>query len=185
MKKKHVLFLFLFSWIIASCSHSENEFSKPVNQLEKTKERNLTSYVLYPSTIRMLNTSGDSSFNSSIREIKKIKLLKNRSDKDTFTNQEVRDIVNGIKAEKFVDLMQFQKENQNIQIFMRKVRDTPKEFIGVMHSDNNLIIVDLLGNIPATIFPSILNGNFDFSGFSKLMTVKRPQNHRHGNNSGN
>lgn len=185
MKKKHAIFLFLFSWIIASCSHSENEFSNQVNQLEKTKERKLTSYVLYPSTIRMLNTSGDSSFNSSIREIKKIKILKNRSERDTFTNSDVQNIVNGIKAEKFVDLMQFQRENQNIRIFMRKVHETPKEFIGVIHSDNNLLVIDLLGNIPPTIFPSLLNGNFDFSGFSKLMSVKRPQNHRHGNNSGN
>ena len=65
--------------ILSGCRHS-NDLSKSVKDFKETNPgKGGMSLFLYPSTIRMLNFDKDTSFNSLVKDIQKLKIIKTDS----------------------------------------------------------------------------------------------------------
>jgi hypothetical protein len=155
--------------LLSSCRNRE-DLSQSVKDFEESNQaKGHMSLYFYPSTIRMLNYGNDSSFNALVKDIKKLKILTFNHDKDSITPEQVNTLRNHIRKESFVDLMQFKQNNQQVMIFLKKENNKPKEFLGMVYSEKNLTIVDLLGSIPISSLPALINGKINLSGFMSVV----------------
>jgi hypothetical protein len=159
--------------IFSSCKH-RTDLSRSVRDFEESNQANgHISFFFYPSTIRMLNFENDTSFNALIKDIEKLKVLSFNNDKDSITPEQITILRNNIYKESFVDLLQMKQDNQQIMIFLRKENSKPREFLGIVYSGKNLTIVDLLGSIPISSLPSLINGKVKLSGLMSVFNNPR------------
>jgi len=170
--------------LLAGCMHSE-DFSQSVrNFQEKNAGKGGMALHFYPGTIGMLNPNRDSAFNSLVKDIKKLKIATFKTDSaKTF---DVSNLISNIRKEAFVDLIQMKQNNRQFQIFLRKKNNKPKEFIGLVKSDNDLIVIDLLGSIPMSSLPALMSGNINLAGFTSVFNNSKSQfqsKQKHGKHS--
>jgi hypothetical protein len=187
MKQPLLLLLYSTSLLLLTyCNHTDMEFSKSVTIFERDiYKKRMSTYVFYPSTLKMINQGNDSSYSELVKNIKKLKICKNNNERDTVRPEMIPLFIDHIKKEQYVELIQIQQNNQNIMIFMRREHHIPCEFMGIVHSENSLMIIDLLGNIPVSIFPLLLNGRMDLSGFNQVLnnkTIQPRHNEKHPGN---
>jgi len=178
-----LLTLFLFG-----CKHSD-ELSRSIIKFEESnQDKGARSFYFYPSTIRMFNTDQDSSFNALVKDIKKLKITTFTNEKDTITPDQIKDLITKIHKESFVDLLQMKQGNQQFMVFLQKENNKPREFLGIVYSENNLFIVDLLGSIPVSSLPSLITGNIKMTGFNSLftnITSQKQSKQKHGKRPSN
>jgi len=136
----------------------------------------------------MFNTDQDSSFNALVKDIKKLKITTFTNEKDTITPDQIKDLITKIHKESFVDLLQMKQGNQQFMVFLQKENNKPREFLGIVYSENNLFIVDLLGSIPVSSLPSLITGNIKMTGFNSLftnITSQKQSKQKHGKRPSN
>lgn len=136
----------------------------------------------YPAVLDVLNYSGDSTLASVIKDIKKIKIV--RLSKDTIRRTIADSLIDGVKNEHFVSLMEMGREGYLINLFMKKQSHEVNQYVAVAYSPKSMIVIDLLGNIPFKYLPALLSNSTNFSGFSAVINAKR-QNNRDKNNKEN
>ena len=157
--------------LLSGCRHS-NDLSKSIKDFKETNPgKGGMSLFLYPSTIRMLNFDKDTSFNSLVKDIQKLKIIKT----DSVKPEQVQKLIDTIRKESFVDLLQMKQNNQQYLVFLRKENNKPKEFVGIIYSESSLLVIDLLGTIPVTSLPSLINGNMKMTGFASLFNSAKSQ----------
>ena len=167
--------------LLSGCRHPE-DMSQSVKDFEQSSAgKSGTSLYLYPGTIKMFNPDNDSSFNAFVKDIKKLKIVTYKSEKDTIKPDQVRKLINSIRKESFTELMQMKQNNQEISIFLQKENNKPREFLGIIYSENSLMIADLLGTIPMSSLPSLLSGNLKMTGFTSFLNnrTQKKSNPKH------
>lgn len=176
MTQIRLVFIYLTGlFLLSGCNHSSNEFSKAVGEF-KDKTKGISSLYFYAGTLQMLNFTNDTTYNKLIKDVKKMRILSFKSDNDTVRPEQMIALANNIRKESFVDLMQVQQKDYNVMIFMQKLNGKPKEIIGIVYGLKEFFIVDLLGSIPMSILPGIINGNFNMSGLNSVLNYKKPVN---------
>ena len=115
----------------------------------------------------MLNFTQDPSFNNLISDVKKLRVITINNEKDSLDKKLMSALANQIHKESYVDLMQVKQQGYTIMVFMKQHNGKPKEFIGMGYDLKSCFIVDLLGNIPISMLPSLFNGNFKMAGLNE------------------
>jgi hypothetical protein len=59
---------------------------------------------------------------------------------------------------------------------MQKQHEKPREFVGIVYGIKEFFIIDLLGSIPVSVLPAMINGNFNISGLNSVLNFKKPDN---------
>ncbi|MBE0651640.1 MAG: DUF4252 domain-containing protein [Bacteroidales bacterium] len=167
--------------LLSSCSQSRPTFSKAVTRFDDSIKGTSTMY-FYPAVLDVLNYSGDSTMASVIKDIKKIKIV--RLSKDTIRRTIADSLIDGVKNENFVSLMEMGREGYLINLFMKKQSHNINQYVAVAYSPKSMMVIDLLGNIPFKYLPVLLSNSTNFSGFSTVLNAKR-QNDRNKNNKEN
>jgi hypothetical protein len=184
---RNLLLLFSVFIILSGCSSSSNEFCKAVSDF-KENTGNITSFYFYNSTLRMVNFTHDPSYDKLISDVKKIRVLTLKNEKEDLDQKRMIALANQIHKESFVDMMQMKQQGYTIMVFMKKHNDQPIEFIGMGYDLKSCFIVDLLGSIPVSVLPSLINGNFKMAGLNSVLNFKAPENseksHKHKNDHG-
>ena len=124
----------------------------------------------------MVNFAKDSSFNNLVKNIQKVRVLTFKSEKNDLNRQQMTKLEESIHKESYIDMMQVSKDGFKILIFMQKHHGKPAKFIGLGYDLKSFYIVDLVGSIPMTVLPSIINGNYNISGFSSVLNFTGPDN---------
>jgi hypothetical protein len=193
MKRLYLLLSILAGLLVLNgCSNSSNEFSEAVSNF-KGKFGNTTSFYFYNSTLKMVNFTQDSSFNKMVKDIRKLRVITFKSEKDDLDRQQISKLTTSIHMESYVDMMQISKDGFNILIFMQKHHEKPVKFIGIGYDTKSFFIVDLVGSISSSVITSVANGSFNISGISSVLNFTGPDNfkkgHKHkkgnGDDSGN
>ena len=175
---KTALILQLCLILLIGCKHS-NEFSPAVKDFEESNSaQRQISLFLYPSTIQMLNYSNDSSFKTLVKDVEKLKIVSFKTDSNGVKPTQLNYLITKIHKESFVDLMQMKQNNQRFSIFCKNENNKPKELLGIVYSEDNLMVIDLLGSIPLSALPSLLNGNIKITGLTSLLNSNKSQNQR-------
>jgi hypothetical protein len=139
------------------------------------------------------NFTKDASFNNLVKDIKKLRIISFKSDKEDINRQKLTELTNNIHKESFNDMMQFSKDDYHVLIFAQNYHDKPIKFIGLGYDSRSFFIVDLVGNVSKSVITSILNGTFSISGINSVLNFTGPDNfskgHKHkksnGDDSGN
>jgi hypothetical protein len=128
----------------------------------------------------MLNFVHDTSFNKLIRDVKKLRVLTFKNDKGNFDRKLMSGLANDIRKESFVDMMQVSKDGYTILVFMQKHNGKPRKFVGLGYDLQGFFIVDLVGSIPLSVLPSIINGKFNKSGLESVLNFTGTDNFNKG-----
>jgi len=177
--------------LLAGCK-PKSDLSQSVKDFEESNspKRNATLY-FYPSTIRMLKgDNSDSVFDALVKDVEKLKISTFKTDSTGVTSEQINRLKSTIRKDSFVDLIQMRQGEQQFSIFLRKENNKPREFLGLVMSDNNLILIDLLGSIPISSLPMLMNGNIKLSGFNTILNgslknqaQRRRQHEKHTSNN--
>lgn len=179
MKLFNIYILFItFALLIAGCVNKNNEFSNVTMQFEDSVKGE-TALCFYPSTIQMLNTHKDTTFNKIIRDIKKLKVVRFPRSSDTTKNINASEWAEKIRSDKYVDLLRFKQGKQDFMVFLYKKNDEPKKFFGIVSDSSQVLMVDLVGTIPMKYITDLAKGDFDFGGFGSVLNFnKSSQNNK-------
>lgn len=172
------LFFALLFVIVTGCINNSNEFSEVTKQFEDSVKGEI-ALCFYPSTIQMLNTNKDTTFNKVFHDIKKLKVVRFQRSSDTTKNVAASEWAEKLRSEKYVDLLRFKQGKQDFMVFLYKYNDKPKKFFGIVSDSTQVLMVDLVGTIPVRYITDMAKGDFDLGGFGSVMNFnKSTQNNK-------
>ena len=168
--------------LLSSCTHSRPEFSKAVTRFDDSTKGTSTMY-FYPAVLDILNLAKDSNLTAITKDIQKIKIV--RLSKDTINRSVADTLVEGVKNEKFINLIEMGREGYQIHLFVKSHNNKPDHYVAVAYSPQNIMVIDLLGNIPLKYIPELLSNKMSFSGFETVLNAKpKPRNNKHKSENG-
>ncbi|MEQ9467108.1 MAG: hypothetical protein RLN88_06815 [Ekhidna sp.] len=144
MKKLHLLTLSLvFSGSLLAQESIIKKFAEPRRPTEW-----MNPICLYPSTLRMINLSGDPQFNELVNDIEKILIY--TLDSATVATKEHKDWLKDYEAigyEEYISLM----GKQEMLIIGKE-----DEYVGVMSAEGKAMAIYMRGQIPFAKIPKLL-----------------------------
>jgi hypothetical protein len=167
---------FVILLLLSSCMRPRPTFSKAVTRFDDSIKGTSTLY-FYPAVLDVLNYAGDSTLALAIKDIKKIKVV--RLSKDSIRRSLADSLVDDIKSEHFVSLMEMGREGYQVNLFMRKQSLGVNEYVAVAYSVKSMMAIDLLGNIPFKYIPTLLSNSTDLSGFTSVLNAKSKRHNNH------
>jgi hypothetical protein len=178
---RYILLIALFSLILQGCTNNTNQFSTVTQKFEDSVHGEL-ALCFYPSTIQMLNTKKDTTFNKVFKDIKKLKVVRFSRSSDTTKNVVVAKWADQLRKEKYIDLLRFRQGKQDVMVFLYKYNNEPKKFFGIVSDSSQVFMVDLVGTIPMKYISEIAKGDLNLGGFSSVINFNKPtQNLKHRN----
>lgn len=168
----YLLFFALPFLVATGCVNNSNQFSEVTKQFEDSVKGE-TALCFYPSTIQMLNTKKDTTFNKVFRDIKKLKVVRFPRSSDSTKNIVASEWAEKLRSEKYVDLLRFKQGKQDFMVFLYKYNDEPKKFFGIVSDSTQVLMVDLVGTIPVKYITDMAKGDFDLGGFGSVMNFNK------------
>ncbi|MEM9676375.1 MAG: DUF4252 domain-containing protein [Bacteroidota bacterium] len=128
-------------------------------------------FFLYPSTLRMVNLEKNPDFYALVRNIDKLRVLMYDKNENGFSAQTIRTLSQEVEAEEYEELMTFQTKEQRVHLYSLGEDDTPEGVVGLVETDDTIILTDLEGfvNLPALL--QLFQGDFNFEDISGLMNI--------------
>lgn len=169
-------YLFLI-FILSSCMRPRPDFSEAVTRFDKDV-KGTSALFFYPAVIKTLNFTNDSTFAEATKNIQKIEIV--RMSKDSIPRTVADTLIDNLKQEKFVVLMEMFRDGSHINLFVKKYHNVADHFVAVVYSPGSLIAVDLVGEIPLKYIPELLNNskNMSFSGFETVLNAKSKRHNK-------
>lgn len=136
--------------------------SKTTNQLEE-KYKDSFKLFFYQNTLRMINQSGDATFDELINNIEKMKFLSIPKQKNDFNYNAIK---KSYLKESFEEILTTRHDGNNVDVLVREKNDEVKGMLVLVNSDENLIVLDILGKIDLNNvgkFYTLLEENKDVS----------------------
>jgi hypothetical protein len=119
--------------------------TKTTEALHKKNEEAFSLF-FYNNTLRMLNQSGDKSFDELIKDIQKMKFLM-IDKKASFTSAEYKKLTSGYKSEKFEEIMTSRYQGKNFDIFLKDASGKTEGMVVLVNDSSSLIVLDIVGSI--------------------------------------
>ncbi len=179
---KPILGILFLIFILSSCTHSRPEFSKVVTHFDDSTKGTSTLY-FYPAVLDILNLAKDSNLTAVTKDIQKIKIV--RLSKDTIDRSVADSLIDGVKSEKFTNLIEMGRNGYQIHLFVKSSDRKPNHYVAVAYSPKNIMVVDLLGSIPLKYVPELLSNKMSFSGFETVLNTKeKPRKNKRKSENG-
>jgi len=128
-------------------------------------------FFLYPSTLRMVNLERNPDFYALVREVDKLRVLLYDKNENGFSRQTIRTLSQEVEAEEYEELMTFQTKEQRVHLYSLGEDDTPEGVVGLVETDDTIILTDLEGfvNLPALL--NLFQGDFNFEDIAGLVNI--------------
>ena len=155
---KKLLSTLLFALAVSTFGQESiiKEFSEP-----RRPTRWLNPICLYPSTLRMVNISGNSDFNALVNDIEKVLIY--TLDSATIISDDKTSWIKDyeeIGYEEYISLYGKQ---------MMRIYGKDEEYVGIMSAEDRLLTFYLRGNIPFHKIPTLIN-SFREEDFLDIVT---------------
>jgi hypothetical protein len=136
------------------------------------KNQGFTKLCFYPTTLRMINLNHDSSFNTIIKDIKKLKIVM-VSDKKLIKQGDILTLKQGIRAEDYKDMVQMRQGKNSFTIFVKENHEKPVGFTGIIDSNESLVVIDLEGYISPEVIQQLISGKLNPGALSKIYDISQ------------
>ena len=161
---------------LSGCRSNINEFSTISQEFEDSVKKE-SVMCFYTSTLEMLNLEHDTTLTSLISGIKKIKIVTFRFKDDSTYHFNPTTWTEKIRQQKYIDLMNIHRNNQNISVFMLQNKNKkPAKFFGIVSDTAQVVFVDLVGNVQLKYIMSAINGNLNLTGFTSVLNSSKSNN---------
>lgn len=130
------VFLFTFQLLIGQ--------SKLLNEISADQTRTYRVHALYPSTLRMINLEHNEDFNKSIKDIKKIKVIRTR--REDFGPADLEELHTKLKSvEQYEEYMSWTDPAQQLFLLGRKGR--PDQMVLLASNPLDRTLIEILGKV--------------------------------------
>ena len=128
-------------------------------------------FFFYPSTLRMVNLEKNPDFYALVRDVDKLRVLLYDKNSIGFSSQTLRTLSREVEAEEYQELMTFQTPQQQAYLYSLGEEDMPEGVVGLIETDDSLILTDLEGfvNLPALL--KLFQGDFNFEDMAGLVNI--------------
>ena len=136
-------------WVITNaliifCCSVVSAQSKLLNQLKQNEELTWRVHALYPSTMRMINLQQNETYNETIKEIRKIVLIRTR--REAFTQEHFQDLLSKLQEkESYQEYLTLNETNQEVYV-LGKSQSTQQLAI-FWQTDGEFYLVEILGTL--------------------------------------
>ncbi len=157
MKK---LALLLFGILLCSRLLAQESIIKDFSEPRKSFGW-MNPVCLYPSTLRMINTSHDPQFNDLVNDVEKVLIY--LLDSATFTTKEYKTLLKDYEDTGYEEYITM-TGNQEIRVIGKE-----NEYVGVMATDAGIIAFYIRGEIPFGKIPTLLQ-SFQINNVLPIIT---------------
>jgi len=152
------------------CSLSSLAQSRTVDKFLKDYQPS-QKFFLYPSTLRMINVEKHPDFYALVRDIDKLRVLTYDKNKNGFSRQTIRALSQEVAQEDYQELMTFQADGQNVHLYSLGDDDTPEGVVGLVETDDTIILTDLEGFIDLPALLKLFQGDFNFEDIAGVVNL--------------
>ncbi|WKN40959.1 DUF4252 domain-containing protein [Tunicatimonas pelagia] len=152
------------------CSLSSLAQSRTVDQFLKEYQPSQKLF-LYPSTLRMVNLEKNPDFYALVHDIDKLRVLLYNKNENGFSGQTIRTLSREVAEEDYQELMTFQADGQNVHLYSLGDDDTPEGVVGLVETDDTLILTDLEGFIDLPALLKLFQGDFNFEDIAGVVNL--------------
>lgn len=137
-------FLVITQIIVLSQSNSMEKFRKvyPEDQ----------NVFFYSSTLNMLNTDNNPAFKDLAKDIEKIMVLIYKKEKQKISREDIIQLKDNLKKEKYVALMLINENGNNIDLYKRDKKGKTVGFAALIDNKDGLVLIDIKGSIDVSKF---------------------------------
>jgi|GEM_PF-807681 len=128
-------------------------------------------FFLYPSTLRMVNIEKHPDFYALVHDIDKLRVLMYDKGENSFSQQTIRTLSQGVEQENYQELMTFQADGQNVHLYSLGDEDTPEGVVGLIETDDTIILTDLEGFIDLPALLKLFQGDFNFEDIAGVVNL--------------
>ena len=137
-------FLVITQIIVLSQSNSMEKFRKvyPEDQ----------NVFFYSSTLNMLDTDNNPAFKDLAKDIEKIMVLIYKKEKQKISREDIIQLKDNLKKEKYVALMLINENGNNIDLYKRDKKGKTVGFAALIDNKDGLVLIDIKGSILISIY---------------------------------
>ncbi len=137
-------FLVITQIIVLSQSNSMEKFRKvyPEDQ----------NVFFYSSTLNMLDTDNNHAFKDLAKDIEKIMVLIYKKEKQKISREDIIQLKDNLKKEKYVALMLINENGNNIDLYKRDKKGKTVGFAALIDNKDGLVLIDIKGSIDVSKF---------------------------------
>ena len=186
MKQPKPILIFVILMLgLTGCMQPRGHFSEAVTRFDKQYRKTSTLY-FYPAVLHTLNLNHDSTYAAVIKDIQKFRIV--QFSRDTIQPAVADTLITEVKEEHFIELLQMQNEGYKMSLLVQKRGKKIDHYVLVAYSQANMVVVDLVGEIPLNYIPALLTRNVSLGGIETVLNYKpKPRKNRskNGKNTGN
>lgn len=185
-QSKPVIILLLLLVSLVGCMQPRGHFSEAVTRFDKQYRKASTLY-FYPAVLNTLNFNHDSTYAAVIKDIQKFRIV--QYSKDSINPKIADTLITEVKNEHFIETIQMQREGYRMNLLVQKQGKKFDRFILVAYSPDNMVVVDLVGEVPLNYIPALLTKNISLGGIETVLNYKpkprKKSKPKDGKNPGN
>ena len=102
----------------------------------------------YRNTLRMVNFNDDPEFDEMIKGIEKMRFIMLEKEKNNFGAQQYKSLISSYTKENYEEIMSMRHEDTNFNVYIKEEKGINKGMLLLANADDNLILLDILGNVP-------------------------------------
>jgi hypothetical protein len=146
----------LLCFILISISLSAAGQSRSVDKFRKAFQEDNNVFI-YSSTLKMLNTEENPEFADLVKDIEEIRVLNYDKSKQQYTDEDITNLKNGIKAEHYNDLMMLTEKDNRIYLYGREKNGKTVGLVALVDNSGKFMIIDVAGAIDFNKFMQLKN----------------------------
>lgn len=95
----------------------------------------------------MLNQSEDKNFDEMIKDIDKMKFLLISKERQKFTQEDYKKLLNDYKAEEYEEMMTSRFQGRNFDVYLKEKNGEVKGTVILANDSTSLYVLDILGKV--------------------------------------
>jgi hypothetical protein len=137
--------------LILFCTGSAFGQSKSVTRFRDDFKENSNMF-FYSSTLKMLNTENNPDLAGMLDEIEEIRVLNYEKKMQKFKGDDISKLKNSLLEEDYNSIMMINDSGNSIYLYSREKRGKTVGFVAIVDNKENLVLIDLIGNVDVKKF---------------------------------
>lgn len=120
----------------------------------------------YSSTLKMLNSENNPEVAGILDEVEEIRVLNYKKGDQKFRKDDIAELKNSLVKETYNNILMITEKGNSVNIYNREKKGKTSGMVAIVENSENLVLIDLIGNIDVKKFLALKNKIESRSGYS-------------------
>jgi hypothetical protein len=155
----------LFSILLLLIQLQAYSQSKSVTRF-RSDFKETSNMFFYSSTLKMLNTENNPDLAGILDEVEEIRVLNYKKGDQKFQKDDITALKNSLTKETYNNILMINEKGNSVNVYNHEKKGKTTGMVAIVENTENLVLIDLIGNIDVKKFLELKNKLESRSGYS-------------------